>query len=379
MRPRKVTVFFRYDDFSALSPFRVDSALALLFRKHRMRCSFAVIPLVTEGNYRDPSPRGWHELDRSRRTLLRTGAADSSIDVVLHGLHHRSNGLGAPHSEFRGLSFEMQLEKLQQGQRLLEEVIARPVMTFVPPWNTYDEATLRAMATCGISCISANRFGSVPGRRGGVSFLPITADILDLKSAIACAQQSGDEEAVVGALLHPYDFLESDDERGRLTLQDMDALLGWLSAQSDVEVSSLSGMLGQTRDLSRSRFAANRPPSVDDIRPPCIPSVAEIPYYMCAVEATRRKQRRTASILATHLGGTTLGALIGWAFRIASQSVPAIAPLIVWAIPCLLILMVLWRALVQGRLYFKSALLLGFSLGWAVTQICLALLDASRD
>lgn len=378
MRSRNVTIFFRYDDFSALSPFRVDSELALLFHTHRMCCSFAVIPLVTDGNYRDPTPRGWLELDGSRRTLLRAAVADGSIEVVLHGLHHRSNGLGTPHSEFRGLSVERQLEKLRQGRRLLEDVIARPVTTFVPPWNTYDEATLRALANCGFNCISANRFGSVPGRSGSLSFLPITADILDLKIAIAGAQQSDDDEAVVGVLLHPYDFLESNDERGRLTLQDMDALLGWLRAQSNLEVSSLSEMLAQSRDLSRSRFLANRPPNVDDIRPPCIPPVAEILYYMSAAKATRRKRRRTASILAIHLGGTALGALVGWAVRLAASSIPAVAPPIVWAVPFLLIFLVVWRVRAQGKLYFKSALLLGFALGWALTQICLAILGAGE-
>jgi hypothetical protein len=224
--------------------------------------------------------------------------------------------------------------------------------------------------------MSANRFGPPPTRGGSPSFLPITADILDLKEAIARAQSSGDKEAIVGVLLHPYDFIESGDERGRLTLEDMEASLRWLSAQDGVEVSSLSAMLGQSRDLSSSRFAANHPPVVDDARPPCIAHVGEIPYYMGTARARRSKQRRIVGILATHLGGTALGASTGWAIHEVAPPAHAFASVVLWAVPCLLILTIIWRARALGGLYFRSALLLAFALGWVVIQIYVALIGA---
>ena len=65
-----VRVFFRYDDYSATSDPTVDNGLIGLFRKHGLCCTFAVIPRVTEGNYRDPRPRPSLELDASRRQAL---------------------------------------------------------------------------------------------------------------------------------------------------------------------------------------------------------------------------------------------------------------------------------------------------------------------
>jgi hypothetical protein len=111
------------------------------------------------------------------------------VDVAQHGFEHRSNGRGMPHSEFRGDSYAVQAEKIGHGKAMLEEITGRPVLSFVPPWNTYDErhpeGTARHMAS---SCLSANRYGPLVSTIETMRFLPITVELPDLESAVAAAR-----------------------------------------------------------------------------------------------------------------------------------------------------------------------------------------------
>ena len=123
MDRRSIRVFFRYDDYCATSDAVVDNGLIGLFGKHGLCCTFAVIPRVTEGNYRDPQPRESFALDETRQQALAAAAGAGSVDVALHGYEHRSNGLGMPHSEFRGLGYADQSDKIRLGKAMLEQII----------------------------------------------------------------------------------------------------------------------------------------------------------------------------------------------------------------------------------------------------------------
>jgi len=79
--------------------------------------------------------------------------------VAQHGTYHRyetekSGLLGInPFSEFAGLSYEVQLRKLQQGRKILED---NGVVTdiFMAPGHTYDNNTLKALADCGFKVVT---------------------------------------------------------------------------------------------------------------------------------------------------------------------------------------------------------------------------------
>src|SRR5688572_654969 len=160
MNRKNLRVFFRYDDFSATSCDVVDRGLVEVFGKHGLCCTFAVIPRVTEGEYRDATLRSSVELGAEKKELLNGAVRSKVVDVALHGLNHRSNGLGMPHSEFRGLEYSAQADKIAAGKAVLEQAVGHPVKTFVPPWNTYDENTLAALKSSGLECLSANRYGA---------------------------------------------------------------------------------------------------------------------------------------------------------------------------------------------------------------------------
>lgn len=128
MNGQSITAFSRYDDFSTVSHDTVDRDLVETFQRYDLSCTFAVIPLVTEGNDRDPAPRGHVELAEAKRELLKHAAETGVVDVALHGLNHRSNSQGMPHSEFYGLDYATQSSKIREGKACPESMIARWVV-----------------------------------------------------------------------------------------------------------------------------------------------------------------------------------------------------------------------------------------------------------
>lgn len=365
-----VRVFFRYDDYSATSNPTVDNGLIGLFGKHGVCCTFAVIPRVTEGNYRDPRPRPSLDLDASRRTALAAAVQNGSVDVALHGFEHRSNGRGMPHSEFRGESFAVQAEKIGRGKALLEEVIGRPVLSFVPPWNTYDENTVKALHENGIQCLSANRYGPLVSTIETMRLLPITVELPDLESAVAAARARRQDDPVIGILMHPYDFRESGDQRAQVDLAILDGKLAWLKQQADVAVASVTALATSSGAFDIRRYAGNQPFAQEQLVPPFIRGVADTPYYASPSGTAAARQRRLAGSVSTYLLAAIAGIAAGDLLQEIALSIHSAAEELALVLVLALLGGLVWRTSRQPRVYFRPMLLMtllaGCGLGTAI-------------
>lgn len=102
-----------------------------------------------------------HHKDFARR--LR-GWADDGCDIFLHGFTHRdesahesigarlrASGLTAGEGEFSGLSYYDASRKLNDGRKMVEDIIGRPVTGFVAPAWLYSPGSLRAIAHQGFA------------------------------------------------------------------------------------------------------------------------------------------------------------------------------------------------------------------------------------
>jgi peptidoglycan/xylan/chitin deacetylase (PgdA/CDA1 family) len=270
-----VTVFFRFDDYSEASPAIVESGLVDALRSAGACATFAVIPAVTEGGYHVPGERAVLPLGPAKARFLQEAIADKTIEVALHGWNHRTQSGSAPHGEFVGIDEREQLARLQQGaSRFREAGIAATV--FVPPWNAYDSNTLLALTQAGLRCLSANRYG--PALPGQLRYLPITAAFDELRVAVVSARESGDPDAIVGVLLHPYDFEESGDKRAITNCRAFEQELRWLVAQPDVKVQTV-GQIAQGNDtLDVGRYRANQPLAFESIFPPFVRTTNQTPF-----------------------------------------------------------------------------------------------------
>ena len=73
-------------------------------------------------------------------------------------------------SEFAGLTYEVQYEKLRKGQEILEKEQLHATM-FMAPGHTYDKNTLRALADLGFQSVT-DGYAERPYRYKGLNFLP---------------------------------------------------------------------------------------------------------------------------------------------------------------------------------------------------------------
>jgi len=157
--PKAITVVFRYDDPSAKTNTDIEGQLIAAFRQYNMCCTFAVIPFVVR-DVHDPKPQEYLPLPEERAQLFAGAAREGVLEIAQHGYSHQTNGLQAEgYSEFAGLKYEEQVQKIKKGKEFLEQKLGMPVLTFVPPWNSYDVDTLRALEQTGFQCLSSNRQG----------------------------------------------------------------------------------------------------------------------------------------------------------------------------------------------------------------------------
>lgn len=104
------------------------------------------------------------------------GLQESGWAVAQHGTYHcyeteDSGILGInPFSEFAGLSYGVQVKKLQTGRKILEENGVRTDI-FMAPGHTYDKNTLKALKECGFHVIT-DGLSSKPYIEEGILCIP---------------------------------------------------------------------------------------------------------------------------------------------------------------------------------------------------------------
>jgi len=252
---KQINVVFRFDDYSALS--RTDIALKIIdvFRKNKAAITFGVIPFVCAGSVHDPSPQDIVPLTSIKGDILKTAFKDGILDIALHGYSHQTIN-AKQRTEFSGLEYNSQVERLAKGKKFLEVMIDAPITTFIPPWNTYDLNTLLALEELGFSTISAGIQGEANGN-SMLNFLPATCDLSQLRDAVRLARSSSDTQPVIVVLFHAYDFREVNEKRGNTTYQEFSHLMAWLKSQKDVRFLSISQATKVINDLSADRFLLN--------------------------------------------------------------------------------------------------------------------------
>jgi len=253
---KRINVVFRFDDYSARSSMDIELRIIDVFRKNKASVTFGVIPFVCAGNVNDPSPQGFVPLTPIKRDILKTAFKDGIVDIALHGYSHQTINADQM-TEFSGLDYNSQVERLAKGKKLLESIIDAPVTIFVPPWNKYDQNTLRALKELGFSTLSADRNGKAP-KGSMLNFLPETCDLPLLRDAVKAARSSSDNQPVIVVVLHSYDFREINEKHGKIDYQEFSDLLNWLKSEGDVRLLSIGQSTKVINELGADRFLLNK-------------------------------------------------------------------------------------------------------------------------
>ncbi len=329
-----------------------------------MPCVFGVVPFVCGGDERDPAGQQYCELTADKAALLNDGVASGTIEPALHGYHHQ-NYNPEPDGrlrEFAGLAFEEQLRRLRSGKELLEQACGRPVDTFIPPFNAYDRNTLSALQSAGFRILSAAMFdeadSDVP-----VALVPHTCSILQLREALEQVRRLPASDTAVIPLFHPFDFVESDRQKGRIDLGRFEELLIWLKEQPDVETKVLSAISGNAYDSNR--FLSNRSYLRLALHPLALPwwqgRYPRVQYFS-ASRAQTFYRKMFISATAVFIGIVGMFLVVGMAISHAGAALPTrIAALA--AVLTLLLICVLRRKKIYFRVFALLLALSGVAIG----------------
>lgn len=351
----KIKVILRYDDFTATSDCVLERQLFDLLRKHELSCLVGIVPFEDTKDAFGPDilPLGC-----DKANMLREAIADGVVEPALHGYTHqgspRADGKGP--TEFQGVRGELQRQMLGDGKKLLEQVTGKALKVFIPPYNSYDKETVSAMHHVGLSILSGAMFDHAP-LMTGVSFVPHTCSLPQLRQAVKGARSSERDDVLVVALFHPFDFVESDPGRGRMDLVEAAALFSWLAAQDDVEVVTAEHA-AETMACGPQRYLVNR----EYLRMSMnrfVPTPAGVQWqrlrYLDSGEALYRYLVLVARTLLAYGVSCLIGVLVGLVFGgVSSASVRTG----IYVFALVILLNVAWFAYLRWRdqvIYFKAA------------------------
>jgi peptidoglycan/xylan/chitin deacetylase (PgdA/CDA1 family) len=266
----------------------VETRVIKAFKDQGYSLTMAVVPCVVVRDPQDPRPQSPDCLRGEKLSILNRSIEDGSVDPALHGYSHKGVTRIGSYSEFAGKSYEEQRTLLLSGRSTLEAATERRISTFVPPYNTYDRTTLRALDDLRFDAISANLSG--PADEGfPLKFLPATADLKSVRQGIDAARRMRHLRAIIVVMLHEFDFTEVNSQTGMCSLKEFEDLLRWLKQQEDVQVLSVRQTLETTHDLSVKRYISNKKRLIERFRPPFLPGLyVHLVYLPIGIEPSIR-------------------------------------------------------------------------------------------
>ncbi|MFC2071743.1 DUF2334 domain-containing protein [Chloroflexota bacterium] len=261
---KEITVVFRYDDYSSVSSTDIDVKLINAFQKYDVPSTFGVIPYPV-GDQHDSTTQDVVPLTPVKASILKDAIEANVLEVAQHGYSHQTirtvsyftgvSQIEGGYTEFSGLDYDSQKQRIAEGKALLEGMLDTQVTTFIPPWNSNDLNTIRALEDLDFKIISAG-MDSVTKDPSQLIFLHATCGLGDLQDAIEAARKSQDPQPIIVALFHPYIFREVNRESG-LTFQDFEELLMWVTSQRDIRVRTISEATEVIGDLKSHRDYSN--------------------------------------------------------------------------------------------------------------------------
>jgi len=263
--PPQITIVFRYDDYSSRSAPHLERHLIATFQKHRVCGTFGIIPFVKAVNYLEVKPQEGIPLTPAKAEMARDAIKAGAMDPAQHGYSHQTlqSKPGGWHTSYMGLDYDSQLYKIRTGKAFLDEILHTKIATFIPPFNSYDANTIRALEKLDFQCLSADLYGET-APRATLQILPATCTLAQLRRVVHQARNVIAYHPIICVMFHQYDFIdientvEAEKNIHKISLKEFDALLSWITLQNDIRVKSISQLLRENIDLSMERFFNNK-------------------------------------------------------------------------------------------------------------------------
>jgi len=247
-----------YDDVSSRSRTDVETRVIELFANYNLPCAFGIIPHVSEGEWGSTSAQDVIPLTAVKAQLIKTALSTRVVEPVLHGYSHQALSIGGNcgHSEFCGQDYDSQHYRVAQGKVFLEQQLDTSISTFYPTWNSYDHTTIRVLEDLNFKTFFGMEYG-YSTINSPLNFLPFTCTLPQLRHAIRSARRIPDNQSIIVVLLRPNNFLANNKTIDETAFEEFRALLGWITAQKDIQVRTIEQSIREIDDLSSRRFKAH--------------------------------------------------------------------------------------------------------------------------
>ena len=220
-----IRVCFRFDDPSATSNHALEQQIFSVFSEHHVPLCAAVVPFMSSGEQ-------VVRLQAENVPHLVAAHRDNTVEIVLHGHSHIQRGQstdGRP-SEFAGLPMEQQHMLINQARQCLTDAFSVPIHGFVPPWNTFDQNTVRCLAKLGFTYLSAG-VKHTSCNDVNLAAIPKTAMLNHLTPNMRSVRRFAYFSPLIVVVFHHYDIAESGSDQAQISLDELDNLLEWLKGE----------------------------------------------------------------------------------------------------------------------------------------------------
>jgi len=261
-------VVFRYDDFAADKPgtrttgtermklWQAEKAVDSLFAEHGVPYVISIISKgrVPYGKYEPNDETCSFDEDHEKVDFIKCAVEAGRVEVAQHGFTHINHAkdnhkLG----EFRERDYKSQLKDIRQGKEILcKSVNVSELTTFVPPWNSWDRNTARALKETGFKILSADRYYYHKAAKG-LTLIPFTAQLWELESILA--KGNIPDDTVIVVLYHPPQIVEFDGMEQRFFgIDRFEKLLHRLTMTPTVKVVTLQQLAQDCSSLRIERY-----------------------------------------------------------------------------------------------------------------------------
>lgn len=140
-------VIFRNDDIQPYYRSETMKAVDSIFVEEGVPVTQGVIPAIGGQEMNK-------EMEVCRYLRQQTAEHPEIFDVALHGYQHKEVNNYSGGSEFGGVPYQVQREKISNGANAIQRCVGERPDTFIPPLNTYDRNTVRALNQENITVLS---------------------------------------------------------------------------------------------------------------------------------------------------------------------------------------------------------------------------------
>ena len=229
-----IKIVLRYDD-PQLQTDTVNDSLFAVLQRNDIPFSIAVIPCDSAENL--ICDTAWQYFP-----ALKKAVTNGKIEIALHGLVHKRG-------EFGNIPYEEQYRRIFKGKYLLDSVLNCNIITFVPPYNTYDKNTLIALEQCGFKVLSSYLENRTIDN-GAVTDFPCTIDSpVDLLPTV---DNNHNREGVIVLMFHQYNFTD------KFTVVDFEKILLRIKENLNVEFITFANLINSGETVNNKRIEANR-------------------------------------------------------------------------------------------------------------------------